>query len=122
MELKFPKAGATWAWHWVFPAADLSVDPESGIKRRHHIHAKVYGEAIHRAAGKAVEHKRVTSHAFRHTFATHFLEGGSDIRTLQDLLGHEDVMTTEIYAHAARIGNDKGIRSPLDGLMTKETG
>jgi integron integrase len=113
-ELQFPKSGVKWAWHWLFPAADLSVDPESGIERRHHILAKVYGGAVTRAAGKVLDHMRVTSHCFRHSFSTHFLEGGADIRTLQDLLGHEDVTTTEIYAHAVKLGNDKGIQSPLD--------
>ena len=114
MELKFPKSGVKWAWHWLFPAPTLSVDPESGIERRHHIHPKVYGAAFRRAAEAVVDNMRVTTHAFRHAFATHFLEGGADIRTLQELLGHADVKTTEIYAHVAKIGNDKGVRSPLD--------
>lgn len=116
MELKFPRSGEKWAWHWLFPAATLSTDPDSGIVRRHHILGKVYGEAFRKAAEEAVEHKRVTTHAFRHAFATHFLDGGADIRTLQDLLGHADVKTTEIYAHAAKIGNGKGVRSPLDAV------
>lgn len=116
MELKFPRSGEKWAWHWLFPAATLSTDPESKIVRRHHIHPKVYGEAFRKAAEEAVDHKRVTTHAFRHAFATHFLDGGADIRTLQDLLGHADVKTTEIYAHAAKIGNGKGVRSPLDAV------
>ena len=116
MELKFPKSGVKWAWHWLFPAETLSVDPESGIERRHHILADVYGSAFRRAAEAVVDSKRVTPHAFRHAFATHFLEGGADIRTLQELLGHADVKTTEIYAHVAKIGNDKGVRSPLDGV------
>jgi integrase len=101
---------------WIFPADHLSKDPESGIFRRHHLHPKVYGEAISRAAEKAGIAKRVTSHALRHAFATHLSQGGTDIRTLQELLGHADVKTTEIYVHAAKIGNDKGVRSPLDSL------
>lgn len=116
MELKFPKSGEKWSWHWLFPAAGLSTDPESGLVRRHHLHADGYATAFKRAAEAVVENKRVTTHAFRHAFATHFLEGGADIRTLQELLGHADVKTTEIYAHAAKIGNDKGVRSPLDRL------
>ena len=99
---------------WIFPADHLSKDPESGTIRRHHLHPKVYGEAISRAAEKAGIAKRVTSHALRHAFATHLSQGGTDIRTLQELLGHADVKTTEIYAHAAKIGNGKGVRSPLD--------
>ena len=113
---KFSKSGTKWAWMWIFPADHLSKDPESEIIRRHHLHPKVYGEAISRAAEKAGIAKRVTSHALRHAFATHLSQGGTDIRTLQELLGHADVKTTEIYAHAAKIGNDKGVRSPLDAL------
>lgn len=111
---KMPKAGIKWAWMWIFPADHLSEDPESGIVRRHHLHPKSYGEAIARAAGNAGIAKRVTTHALRHAFATDLLAGGTDIRTLQELLGHADVKTTEIYAHAAEIGNGKGVRSPLD--------
>lgn len=113
---KMPRAGEKWAWMWLFPADHLSTDPESGILRRHHLHPGVYGEAIKRAGDEADIGKRVTTHALRHAFATHLLEGGTDIRTLQELLGHADVKTTEIYAHAAEIGNDRGVRSPLDRL------
>jgi len=111
---KLPKAGVEFGWHWLFPAKGLSRDPESGIIRRHHLHEKVYGQAVRVAAKKAGITKRVTTHAFRHSFATHLLEAGADIRTLQELLGHENVTTTEIYAHAAQIGNSRGIASPLD--------
>jgi len=113
---KMPKAGAKWAWMWIFPADHLSKDPESGIIRRHHLHPKSYAEAIRRAAESARIAKRVTTHALRHAFATHLSQGGTDIRTLQDLLGHADVKTTETYVHAAEIGNGKGVRSPLDSL------
>lgn len=113
---KFPNAGNELAWQWVFPAAGLSKDPESGLVRRHHLHEKVYAAAVRRAAEQAGLSKQVTTHAFRHSFATHLLEAGADIRTLQELLGHEDVKTTEIYAHASQIGNSRGGRSPLDGL------
>ncbi len=110
-------AGGKWAWQWLFPAPELSRDPDSGIMRRHHLHPGVYGNAFRRAAEKVVSDKRVTTHAFRHAFATHILEEGTDIRTLQELLGHADVSTTEIYAHVAKIGNDKGVRSPLDTVL-----
>ncbi len=111
---KMPRAGEKFAWMWVFPSGNLAVDPESGVIRRHHIHPKAYGEAIRRAAAAAGIEKRVTTHALRHAFATDLLRGGTDIRTLQELLGHADVKTTEIYAHAAEIGNGKGVVSPLD--------
>jgi integron integrase len=113
---KMPRAGERWEWMWLFASDHLSTDPESGILRRHHMHPKVYAEAIRRAAGEAGIPKRVTTHALRHSFATDLLQGGTDIRTLQDLLGHSDVKTTEIYAHAAEIGNERGVRSPLDRL------
>ncbi|MGD1979382.1 MAG: integron integrase [Akkermansiaceae bacterium] len=111
---KFSKACQEFGWHWLFPADDLSRDPATGIVRRHHLHEKVYGQAVSRAAKKAGLSKRVTTHAFRHSFATHLLESGADIRTLQELLGHADVKTTEIYAHASQIGNSRGVASPLD--------
>lgn len=111
---KFSQACKEFGWHWLFPASDLSRDPESGIVRRHHLHEKVYAQAVSRAAKKAGLSKRVTTHAFRHSFATHLLESGADIRTLQELLGHADVKTTEIYAHASQIGNSRGVASPLD--------
>lgn len=113
---KMSRAGAKPGWHWLFCSEELSRDPENGVIRRHHMHAKVYGEAIRRAAERAGILKRVTTHTLRHAFATDLIRGGTDIRTLQELLGHADVKTTEIYAHAAELGNDRGVRSPLDGL------
>jgi integron integrase len=111
---KFSRAAESFEWYWLFPARQVSVDPESGVTRRHHLHGKVYNEGIKRAAAAAGIEKQVTSHALRHSFATHLLENGTDLRTIQEVLGHEDITTTEIYLHVATGANGLGVMSPLD--------
>ena len=113
---KFRQAAESFEWFWLFPAKQVSTDPECGLRRRHHLHGQVYNEAIKRAASAAGIDKRVTSHALRHSFATHLLENETDLRKIQDLLGHEDITTTEIYLHVAIGEHGLGVESPLDGM------
>jgi integron integrase len=114
LDRKIPHAATDWEWQWVFPA-HRRFRADDGIERRHHLHETVMQRAIRKACNDAQLGKRVTCHTLRHSFATHLLERGQDIRTVQELLGHRDVTTTMIYTHVLRIGA-KGVRSPLDSL------
>lgn len=115
LQRKFPKAGQEWPWQWVFPSRQLSVDPRSGLTRRHHVPPQPYQARLKKAAERAGIAKRVTTHVLRHSYATHMLEAGADIRTVQELLGHSHLDTTMIYTHVmAKPG--VGVPSPLDQL------
>jgi integron integrase len=113
LERKYPNASRQWIWQYVFPADRLSADPRGGAVRRHHIHETSIQRAIRDAAQLSGIEKRISCHTFRHSFATHLIQSGYDIRTVQELLGHKDVKTTMIYTHVLNRGGF-GVKSPLD--------
>jgi integron integrase len=116
LDRKYPRAGETWAWFWVFPSPTLATDPRSGVIRRHHLYEQRLQRALKLAVTEAGIAKPVSVHTLRHSFATHLLQAGTDIRTVQELLGHSDVSTTMIYTHVLKMAAGT-TRSPLDALL-----
>jgi integron integrase len=119
LERKYPHADRDWKWQYIFPAGSRGIDPRSGIERRHHLHESVIRKAVYAAANAVGIHKKVSCHTFRHSFATHLLMAGHDIRTIQELLGHKDVKTTMIYTHILGNSGGRGVTSPADTLEAR---
>ena len=116
LEVKYPRLGQTWGWCWLFPSPTLSIDPRSGIERRHHLYEERLQRALKLAVPLAGIVKPVSVHNLRHSFSTHLLQSGTDIRTVQKLLGHSDVITTMIYTHVLKVAAG-GTASPRDALV-----
>jgi integrase len=115
LSVKYPSAARAWGWQWIFAGPSRSVDPRSGEITRHHLHEQSVQRAVSAAARQAKIDKPCSPHVLRHSFATHLLQSGYDIRTVQELLGHADVSTTMIYTHVLNKGG-RGVRSPLDQM------
>jgi integron integrase len=115
LERKYPNVGRTWGWFWLFPSPTLATGPQTGVQQRHHLFEDRLQRAIKKAVQSAGILKHVSAHTLRHSFATHLLQAGTDIRTVQELLGHSDVSTTMIYTHVIKVAAG-GTASPLDAL------